>query len=122
MKDFCVDDLLTGADNISKLRQRRQEISDILAQAKFPLRKWASNCLTVIADPHNIIFQVEIVAEKDPKILDLLWLIIDALRFSITLATHSRMTKRTILSQIVQFYDLLGLIESIITRILMQGL
>lgn len=117
--------MLTGSDSIAKLRQRRQEISEILAEAKFPLRKWASNCPAIIAESPSIISQVEIAAEKDPKTLGLLWSTIeDVLRFSITLVTHSRVTKRTMLSQIAQIYDPLGLIRPIITRakILMQHL
>lgn len=93
MKDFYIDDLLTEIDSISRLRQRWREISEILTEAKFSLRIWASNCPTVISNFHSIISQVEIAAEKD-KILDLLWSIIeDALRFFIMLVTHSRMTK-----------------------------
>ena len=70
MKDFYVD-LLTKADSVSKFRQRRQEISDTLIQIRFPLLKWASNCLIVIIDSYNIVSQLEIAAEKDSKILDL---------------------------------------------------
>ncbi|XP_076237360.1 uncharacterized protein LOC143181054 [Calliopsis andreniformis] len=43
IKDFYVDDLLTGASSIDEARKLRREISDILHSAGFPLRKWASN-------------------------------------------------------------------------------
>jgi len=49
-KDFYMDDLLTGANTIEKVKDITQGLSRILATAGFKLRKWISNELLTIRD------------------------------------------------------------------------
>lgn len=44
-RDFYVDDLLTGCDDLSELRSLKQDIIKILDSAGFTLAKWNSNHL-----------------------------------------------------------------------------
>ena len=72
MKDFYVDDLLTGANTIDEVRILWQQISQILSTAGFTLRKWASNDPRTLDKHDERPQRVEIKADKDPKTLGLL--------------------------------------------------
>ena len=43
IEDFYVDDLLTGCETLDQVQKLKRELIQILDQAGFPLRKWASN-------------------------------------------------------------------------------
>ncbi|KYN22367.1 hypothetical protein ALC57_05237 [Trachymyrmex cornetzi] len=43
LKDFYVDDLLTGANSIEELKELKNNVNNILFNAKFELAKWKSN-------------------------------------------------------------------------------
>ncbi|XP_058816764.1 uncharacterized protein LOC131680052 [Topomyia yanbarensis] len=49
-KDFYVDDMLTGAGNIEDGKQLTKEMIVLTNSGGFTLRKWASNCPTLLAD------------------------------------------------------------------------
>ncbi|KAK9717647.1 hypothetical protein QE152_g23613 [Popillia japonica] len=53
MRDFYVDDLLTGANETSQLDVIKHQVNQILASGKFELRKWASNKLEFCNDMYN---------------------------------------------------------------------
>nr|XP_012233615.1 PREDICTED: uncharacterized protein LOC105678681 [Linepithema humile] len=65
MRDFYVDDLLTGGNNINDLLQRKKDITTILQSAKFELHKWKSN------HPLLSLYQVDSTVRlgEDTKIL-----------------------------------------------------
>lgn len=44
LRDFYVDDLLTGANTISDARRVRDETIELLKRGQFELSKWSSNC------------------------------------------------------------------------------
>ncbi|XP_036344878.1 uncharacterized protein LOC118754125 [Rhagoletis pomonella] len=44
LNDFYMDDLLTGASCRKELQSLQQNVSEILKEGGFELRKWASNC------------------------------------------------------------------------------
>ena len=43
LHDFYVDDLLTGGDDVSKVKELRHKVTSTLALAQMNLRKWKSN-------------------------------------------------------------------------------
>ena len=43
LRDFYVDDLVTGADSIDEALSIKKKITALLQDRKFELRKWASN-------------------------------------------------------------------------------
>ncbi|XP_076245382.1 uncharacterized protein LOC143185936 [Calliopsis andreniformis] len=125
IKDFYVDDLLTGANSIDEARKLRREISDILHSAGFPLRKWASNDSRILDNEDEGPQRVEIKEDKDSKTLGLLWIVKeDALRYSVTTSTQHRITKRTILSETSKIFDPLGLVgpATIRAKVILQKL
>ncbi|XP_076383917.1 uncharacterized protein LOC143261233 [Megalopta genalis] len=125
INDFYVDDLLTGTETILDAQKLKDEITNILEQAGFQLRKWATNSPNILKNMLESVEEKEISIDKDPKTLGLLWSPDeDLLRFSLSFEKHRRVTKRVILSEIAQIFDPLGIIGPIITRakIIMQEL
>ncbi|XP_043263452.1 uncharacterized protein LOC122403788 [Colletes gigas] len=122
--DFYVDDLLTGCETVRETQALKKQLTQVLGQAGFQLRKWASNKPEILHDRSSIEKEIK-PPEGDSKTLGLIWLSEpDELRFSVREPIYTRITKRTILSEIAQVFDPLGLVGPVITRakILMQTL
>ncbi|XP_076391770.1 uncharacterized protein LOC143265174 [Megachile rotundata] len=125
--DFYVDDLLSGSDSVEEAIELRQSLTSVLARAGFHLRKWASNDSRVVSrDQDSSICQVEIrPVDKESKVLGLLWSVeLDELRYSLVGSRLGKITKRSVLSEISQIFDPLGLIGPVIVKakLLMQEL
>ncbi|XP_076661119.1 uncharacterized protein LOC143364992 [Halictus rubicundus] len=124
INDFYVDDLLTGAQTEYEIETLKTELTQICSQAGMNLRKWASNCPTVTTTDSTESNR-EIAVDKDPKTLGLLWSpTTDNLIFIVKPPQNQRITKRTILSEIAQIFDPLGLIGPIVivAKIILQKL
>ncbi|XP_076246223.1 uncharacterized protein LOC143186434 [Calliopsis andreniformis] len=117
IEDFYVDDLLTGCDTVLDALVLKKELNQILNQAGFHLRKWASNDSRILSNLDNSRQSLEIKdADKESKTLGLLWLLEpDELRYSVKSHLRNRITKRTVLSETAQIFDPLGLIGPVIT-------
>ena len=50
LRDFYVDDMLTGADTIDELKLIRNETIQLLKLRAFELSKWTSNCPELLED------------------------------------------------------------------------
>ncbi|XP_017794319.1 PREDICTED: uncharacterized protein LOC108575898 [Habropoda laboriosa] len=126
VNDFYVDDLLTGCETISEAIELRRDLTRILEQAGFSLIKWASNNSNALESLNSVQGAVEIKeADQDTKTLGLLWIAdADELHYSIRDHHLKRITKRSILSEIAQIFDPLGLIGPVVTRakLFMQNL
>ncbi|XP_015436991.1 PREDICTED: uncharacterized protein LOC107192287 [Dufourea novaeangliae] len=117
MQDFYVDDLLTGTDTIEQAKIFKRDVSRLLREAGFELRKWASNEPTVVNsvsdEPKGIVSQ----ADKDPRTLGMLWgPLADELRVAIKDRITTRVTKRVILSEFARIFDPLGLVGPVVMR------
>lgn len=125
ISDFYVDDLLTGAHTALGIQKLKTEITEVLSQAGMHLRKWATNCPNILTVLNSTSNNKEITADKDPKTLGLLWSpTADELGFTITPTTSKRVTKRSILSEIAQIFDPLGLLALIVVtaKLILQRL
>ncbi|XP_017788506.1 PREDICTED: uncharacterized protein LOC108571047 [Habropoda laboriosa] len=123
--DFYVDDLLTGTDSISDTIQLKTELDNILRSSGFELRKWASNETSILSPQIVDSKQLQIVPDTAAKTLGLCWNFDqDILTFSVKNSANPRITKRTILSDISQIFDPLGLIgpATIQAKIILQEL
>ncbi|XP_055906004.1 uncharacterized protein LOC129941403 [Eupeodes corollae] len=127
LRDFYVDNLMSGANDRSEVIQIKEETTNLLLSAGFHLRKWASNDPTIIANvPEEdkesfiVLGDSEVIKALgmgwDPKE--------DTFRFSYIESPSHKSNKRSILSQISQFYDPLGLMNPFIVKakIFMQTL
>jgi hypothetical protein len=128
LRDFYMDDLLTGTNSLNEGIQIRDEIASILKDGGFQLCKWASNCAELLpksTDLFEISKFITLDLQADTKTLGLLWnCATDKLKYNISDFSTNPVTKRGILSIIAQIYDLIGLISSIVVRakIILQNL
>ncbi|XP_076660082.1 uncharacterized protein LOC143363371 [Halictus rubicundus] len=126
--DFYVDDLLTGARTYEDAIKIREEITTLCQKGGFQLRQWASNVPELIDGQQDKCEEAHLNLDLDETVnaLGIQW---NAREDSISYANREftftkRITKRTILSQVAQLFDPLGLLAPIIIRakILMQEL
>jgi hypothetical protein len=128
LRDFYMDDLLTGTNSLNEAIQIRDEITSILKGGGFQLCKWASNCAELLpksTDSSEISKFITLDLQADTKTLGLLWnCATDKLKYNISDFSTNPVTKRGILSIIAQIYDLIGLISPIVVRakIILQNL
>ena len=129
--DFYVDDLITGHENIEKLKQYKSTIHSICKRYGFILRKYRSNDMNLceVFESKEAI-QFSETDNKYSKTLGIEWNAIkDTLHYSQpeeikNFIEADKITKRQMLSKIAQIYDPLGLIAPIVlqAKLLMQQL
>ncbi len=79
LKDFYIDDVLTGSDSIETVLEIRKQLSFILNDAKFDLKKWCSNNprilkgIIILSEDLETKFPVYFGNEFIIKTLGLIW-------------------------------------------------
>lgn len=120
MRDFYVDDLLSGTDTIEEAIQMQSELTALLEAGGFTLRKWSSNkpqILKEIPDELKDQSALEITEDKTKKSLGIHWAAYDdTLRFKADAVHQQTVTKRSILSQIAKQFDPLGWLTPVTIR------
>ncbi|XP_053954492.1 uncharacterized protein LOC128860779 [Anastrepha ludens] len=115
LKDFYMDDLLTGASSKSELKALQRNVSDILREGGFELRKWASNCTelneTIARESKNISHYT--VDGNNVHALGLIWYMEeDYFTFFISLGEPPHvLTKRAFLDDASKLFDPLSLLS-----------
>lgn len=128
--DFYVDDMLTGANTREDARRIVKSTFEVLKRGCFILRKFYSNCPSVLDDIPNIepLSKIVELGENDEKkTLGLAWCPPqDTLSFNVkNIKSSSKIiSKRSILSESSKLFDPLGLISPciIVIKILLQSL
>ncbi|XP_055522910.1 uncharacterized protein LOC129717092 [Wyeomyia smithii] len=129
-KSFYVDDFIGGAESVAEAIQLRTELSELLAKGGFPLRKWTSNQLSVLkglsSEEIGTQSSIKFDTNETVKALGISWEPeSDQFRFDSEIRRRNGpATKRSILSEISQLFDPLGLISPITIKgkMLMQRL
>ncbi|XP_058837430.1 uncharacterized protein LOC131693535 [Topomyia yanbarensis] len=131
-EDTYMDDVITGADEVDTALKLRKQLETMMSRGRFRLRKWASNCPSVLEgiSEEELAIRTSDGIDLDPdptvKTLGLAWMpITDTLKFQFTiptLDTATPLTKRYVLSVIATLFDPLGLLGAAITsaKIFMQ--
>ncbi|KAH9639149.1 hypothetical protein HF086_018217 [Spodoptera exigua] len=121
--DFYVDDLLSGGDDLSDVKNMRDRLTSVLASACFPLRKWQSNEPQLVSELAHSSRNLNIGGNEPSKTLGLGWqAVADELCFptSHSIAkTELVCTKRSMLSIISQIFDPLGLVSPVVISLKM---
>ncbi|XP_075167713.1 uncharacterized protein LOC142239838 [Haematobia irritans] len=123
-KDFYVDDMITGADDLHTLQLIKKEVTEILTHSNFSLSKWHSNCLNLSLTDAGI---KEVRIDDDStSTLGISWYTSDdTFRFEFRPSKlYSHNTKRSILSLTSTLFDPMGLLSPLIikSKILLQKL
>ncbi|XP_037045848.1 uncharacterized protein LOC119081228 [Bradysia coprophila] len=127
-RDFNVDDLMTGSDQIVEAVELQRQMIEMCNKANFTLHKWCSNSPTLLAsipkDKQEV--SLDINAEKqETKALGIKWVPKDDIfKISYTPKENTKITKRTILSESAQLFDPLGMVNPVIlmAKVFMQHL
>jgi hypothetical protein len=116
--DFYVDDFLTGAETIDSVVQIRNKLTAVLTTVGFNLRKWTSNSDKILTNPsESTSTQIPFLSDGfQSKTLGIQWNHSrDLIQYTIKENSNKKFTKRTILSEISQIFDPLGLVGPCIT-------
>jgi len=117
IRDFYMDDLMTGTDTEEGCCQLQNDISSIMSSAKLPLRKWCSNSRAVLRhlgrSEEDPLFILEVKDGEAINSLGLQWQPVkDHFQFTTSkIQTRNKFTKRTLLSDLNRIFDPLGFIS-----------
>lgn len=118
IKEFYMDDVLTGSSTIKQTIELQQQLTQLLARGQFNLRKWRSNEPSILQHLSQQCKTDELlVLDKQDavKTLELLWNSKkDIFQFHINMKQDTKVTKIHILSIISQIYNPLGLIGPVL--------
>ncbi|XP_075168995.1 uncharacterized protein LOC142241135 isoform X2 [Haematobia irritans] len=121
LRDFYVDNLMTGGNTIESTIQIKREVSALLQKGGFILRKFAASDERILADV-PMVDREEIIKVDDTqfvKTLGLKWSPdedVFSYSFNDTQHTLKKTTKRVILSNMAKLFDPLGLVSPIVVR------
>ncbi|XP_050300129.1 uncharacterized protein LOC126738734 [Anthonomus grandis grandis] len=127
-KDFYMDDWISGSESAGGAINLCNEVSEVLRSGGFELQKWASNSKEVLdhlRDKYSLSSILVFGESEKTKTLGLYWLCDeDYLMFRINNNDRDRITKRTVLSDIAQIFDPLGLVAPcvIVAKVILQRL
>lgn len=114
LKDFYVDDLMTGCENVSEGKEIHKSMNLMLSRGGFQLQKWSSSSAELL---HEIETEntergdsLELKLDEDLKILGLTWSREkDEFKYTVQLPELEKpVTKRRVISDIAKLYDPLG--------------
>lgn len=128
LRDFYVDDLLTGADTVETAIKIQEDITKLMNAGGLCLRKWTSNepqvLQAILPKNRGMNIPIDIGTDEIIKALGVYWNPIkDRFGFKVKLdLTDDIPTKRQLLSDISKLFDPLGCLAPVIVRskILMQ--
>ncbi|XP_063979046.1 uncharacterized protein LOC135163507 [Diachasmimorpha longicaudata] len=114
LRDFYVDDFISGADHPDELINIRDEMIALLARGGFSIRKWTSNHNASLESitKHNLDLDCLIRNDSVQKTLGIVWdARDDLLRYTIhPIDPNAVATKRKLLSELSKIFDPLGLL------------
>lgn len=129
LRDFYVDDLLTGASTIQEATEIKEQITKLLKGGGFELTKWSSNHSSLRDEKTSDNKELNLIVDHNSEIraLGMIWdCNCDVFKFTSIrqLPPLEKSTKRSILSRIALIFDPLGLLgpSVIIAKLLMQEL
>ncbi|XP_036148371.1 uncharacterized protein LOC105833274 [Monomorium pharaonis] len=120
IRDFYVDDLISGANTIEEAKLICAEVNDLLQEGGFTLHKWASNdqeVLSGISTSSTSSHTLELHKGETTTTLGVKWNPSkDVFQYEINLDFSKEYTKRSMLSNIASLFDPLGLLAPVIIK------
>jgi len=122
--EFYIDDVLTGVDDLEEVIALQQQLTVLLANGQFSLRKWRANDARILIhlDEERKSDKLLTLNKEEPlKTLGLLWNHkINLSQYNVKEGRERRITKRTVLPKIAQIYDPLIGPVLIVAKLIMQ--
>ncbi|CAI6370378.1 unnamed protein product [Macrosiphum euphorbiae] len=121
-RDFYMDDIMTGDDSEEECLKLQQDVSRILNSAKFPLRKWCSNSVTILRKIEGFnddpLFVLKLGDHETVKSLGLCWNpMADVFKFKLeNNKLEAMVTKRALLSALNSIFDPLGFSAPVLVK------
>lgn len=119
-RDFYVDDLISGVDDLDQALQIQNELINILASAGFHLRKWCSNDPRLLLNVPDTEKEIQWSPKfEGVKTLGVIWNPKDdcfSLKVSPLSADDSPITKRKISSESGAIFDPLGFVNPFVVK------
>lgn len=129
LRDFYVDDVMSGANTIEGALQAQNEVIQILRAGGMPIRKWTSNSeellLNVPIEDREISLPLNFELDNTVKTLGVHWNpASDNFRYIVKLNTRDTITKRHLVSEIAKIFDPVGWLAPVVVtaKILYQKL
>lgn len=130
LSDFYVDDLMTGSDNLIEALTSQRQLIKLMAAGGMELRKWASNCNSILqavpVEYRECSIPLEMHFDESVKTLGLFWYPNkDYFAFKVDPGKIStNLTKRLVLSEASKLFDPMGFLAPVIVtaKIFMQRL
>ncbi|XP_065162139.1 uncharacterized protein [Atheta coriaria] len=123
-KDFYVDDVLSGAEDLKTAKKLQLDLLEVMKKGGFTLRKWSSKLPGLIEDlPKELIDQstYDVGSSETKKTLGTTWdPQEDTIMVRINRNVSTKITKRSILSDISKIFDPLGWLSPVIIIIKLQ--
>ncbi|XP_046393727.1 uncharacterized protein LOC124161449 [Ischnura elegans] len=122
LKDFYVDDLITGADTFEEALEIHQQIISMFNRGGFQIRKWCTNNVTLLSripeSLREINYHVHSDGDFTVKSLGLVWKPVqDIFCFIVRpIIRQFPFTRRSVLSDIAHLFDPLGFIGPVIIK------
>lgn len=120
--DSYVDDVISGDSSVEEVKQRVKEITGMLLERGFPLKKWACShpeALTDLPEDDRVEHFLEIGDGKDNsvKTLGIEWVYSrDVFRINVKDELPPCLTKRSLLSFVARVFDPMGWLSPVLIR------
>jgi hypothetical protein len=66
-QDFCMDEMLSGCDDVTEARKHQADLITLLANAGFPLRKWCSNHPRILEAVPTAAWEIVLLKQMNGK-------------------------------------------------------
>uniref|UniRef100_A0A8D9ARL7 Integrase catalytic domain-containing protein n=1 Tax=Cacopsylla melanoneura TaxID=428564 RepID=A0A8D9ARL7_9HEMI len=116
LNETYIDDILSGADDLSQALQLKEELITLLSRGSFELRKWASNSQELLKTVPHEHCEVPLRQNEEStfKILGLHWQsTTDSFAYHVA-DINPTITKRSILSNVARMFDPLGWLSPVL--------
>ncbi|XP_070510426.1 uncharacterized protein [Cardiocondyla obscurior] len=124
IRDFYINDLLTGADTLTEAKTAREQIVLILRRGQMELRKWLANHQELLPEGKQGDRSLSVLSDEgERKILGVQW---NSQRDEFIIEAHEsrqkrRITMRAVLAETASLFDPFGIVGPIVVIVVTRA-